>query len=283
MKVRWGLILIPPMLVSFLFLFGTQFLFLRAGLFEELGLGRFGDTLTLENYYHFIKDPFYYDSLILSFQISAMVVIATVIFAYPVAYTIARMQSRWAMVLLSVIVISSFVSVVIKALGLIIIFGSDGFLNSLILDLGISDKPIRIIGRVEGVVMGMMHYVLSFMVLLLFSVIQTIPRSFEEAAQIHGAKRWRVMLKVVLPLSLPGIVGGSVIVFNMCMGAFVSAQVLGGGQVLTLPVVIQRSIELDNELAMGAALSAILLFTVLAINIASTFFLGRFRFMKVRS
>lgn len=281
MKVRWGLILIPPMLVSFLFLFGTQFVFLRAGLFEELGLGRFGDELTLQNYYNFLQDPFYFDSLILSFQIAALVVVATVIFAYPVAYTIARMRSRWAMVLLAAIVISSFVSAIIKALGLIIIFGADGFLNSLILGFGLSDKPIRIIGRIEGVVIGEMHYVLSFMVLLLFSVIQTIPRSFEEAAQIHGAKRWRVMLKVVLPLSLPGIIGGSIIVFNMSMGAFVSAQVLGGGQVLTLPVVIQRAVELDNELAMGAALSAILLFTVLAINVAAVLFLGRLRFMKV--
>ncbi|MBZ0123212.1 MAG: ABC transporter permease [Roseovarius sp.] len=283
MKARWGLILIPPMLVSFLFLFGTQFLFLRASLFEELGLGRFGDELTLENYVNFVRDPFYYDSLLLSFKVSALVVIATVICAYPVAYTIARMRSRWAMVLLALIVISSFVSVIIKALGLIIIFGADGFLNSVILGLGISDTPIRIIGRVEGVVMGMMHYVLSFMVLLLFSVIQTIPRSFEEAAQIHGARRLNVMLRVVLPLSLPGIVGGSVIVFNMCMGAFVSAQVLGGGQILTLPVVIQRAIELDNELAMGAALSAVLLFTVLAINVVSTVFLGRLRFMKVHA
>lgn len=281
MKARWGLILMPPMLVSFLFLFATQFLFLRASLFEELGLGRFGDELTLENYATFVRDPFYYDALLLSFKISALVVIATVICAYPVAYTIARMRSRWALVLLALVVISSFVSVIIKALGLIIIFGADGFLNSVILGLGISDTPIRIIGRVEGVVMGMMHYVLSFMVLLLFSVIQTIPRSFEEAAQIHGARRWRVMLRVVLPLSLPGIVGGSVIVFNMCMGAFVSAQVLGGGQILTLPVAIQRSIELDNELAMGAALSAVLLVTVLAINIVSTVFLRRLRFMKV--
>jgi putative spermidine/putrescine transport system permease protein len=194
-----------------------------------------------------------------------------------VAYVIARMEPRWALFLLAAIVISSFITVVIKALGLIIIFGTDGPLNSLLLGLGLVERPIKIIGTLAGVVIGLMHYVLGFMVLLLFSVIQTIPRSLEEAAQIHGASRWRVFWRIVIPLSLPGIVTGSLIVFNLCMGAFVSAALLGGGKVLTLPVVIERTIVLDNQYAMGGTLSAILLIAVLLINIASVLMVRRLR------
>ena len=277
MKARWNLVMLPPLVLSFLLLFGTQFVFLRAGFFEDLGLGLVGTEFQIDNYITVFLDPFYLRSLALNFYLSATVVVLTLLCAYPVAYVIARMEPRWALFLLAAIVISSFITVVIKALGLIIIFGTDGPLNSLLLGLGLVERPIKIIGTLAGVVIGLMHYVLGFMVLLLFSVIQTIPRSLEEAAQIHGASRWRVFWRIVIPLSLPGIVTGSLIVFNLCMGAFVSAALLGGGKVLTLPVVIERTIVLDNQYAMGGTLSAILLIAVLLINIASVLMVRRLR------
>ncbi len=281
MKARWDLLLIPPLALSFLLLFGTQFVFLRAGFFEDLGLGLVGTEFQFDNYIAVFQDPFYLRSLELNFYLSITVVAFTLLFAYPVAYVIARMRSRWAMLLLATIVISSFITVVIKVLGLIIIFGADGPLNYTLLGLGIIERPIKIVGNLAGVVIGLMHYVLGFMVLLLFSIIQTIPRSLEEAAQIHGASRWRVFWRIVIPLSLPGIVTGSLIVFNLCMGAFVSAALLGGGKVLTLPVVIERTIVLNSEYAMGGALSAILLVAVLLINIVSVLLVRRLRAAKL--
>jgi putative spermidine/putrescine transport system permease protein len=277
MKARWNLVMLPSLVLSFLLLFGTQFVFLRAGFFEDLGLGMVGTEFQIDNYVTVFLDSFYLRSLALNFYLSATVVVLTLLCAYPVAYVIARMESRWALFLLAAIVISSFITVVIKALGLIIIFGTDGPLNSLLLGLGLMERPIKIIGTFAGVVIGLMHYVLGFMVLLLFSVIQTIPRSLEEAGQIHGASRLRIFWRIVIPLSLPGIVTGSLIVFNLCMGAFVSAALLGGGKVLTLPVVIERTIVLDNQYAMGGTLSAILLFAVLLINIASVLMVRRLR------
>ena len=168
-------------------------------------------------------------------------------------------------------------TIVIKVLGLIIIFGSDGALNRTLMGLGLIDEPLQIVGNIYGVVVGLMHYVLGFMVLMLFSVIQTIPRSLEEAALIHGASPYRMFMRVVFPLSLPGVVTGALIIFNLCMGAFVSAALLGGGKVLTLPVVIERTIVLDIEYAMGGTLSAILLISVILINVLSVWLLNRFR------
>jgi putative spermidine/putrescine transport system permease protein len=277
MKARWDLVMLPPLVVSFLLLFGTQYVFLRAGFFEDLGLGLVGTEFQLDNYLTVFLDPFYLRSLELNVYLSASVVVLTLLCAYPVAYVIARMNPRWALFLLAAVVISSFITVVIKALGLIITFGTDGPLNKLLLGLGLVERPIKIVGNLVGVVIGLMHYVLGFMVLLLFSVIQSIPRSLEEAGQIHGASRLRVFWRIVIPLSLPGIVTGSLIVFNLCMGAFVSAALLGGGKVLTLPVVIERTIVLDNQYAMGGTLSAILLIAVLLINIVSVLMVRRLR------
>ena len=258
-------------------LFGTQFVFLRAGFYEDLGLGLIGEKLRIDNYVTAFRDSFYLGALWLTIYLSAIVVACSLVLAYPAAYAIARMRSKWAMLLLAAIVVSSFVTVVIKVLGLIIIFGADGPINSLLNALGITNVPIRIVGTLAGVVIGLMHYVLGFLVLLLFSVIQTIPRSLEEAAQIHGASRWRTMWRVVIPLSLPGIVNGSLIVFNLSMGAFVSAVLLGAGRVLTLPVVIEQTIVLQTEYGMGSALSAVLLASVLIINVISVLLVRRMR------
>ena len=278
MRANWTLVLLPPMLLSFLLLGGTQFLFIRAGFFEDLGIGLIGDEVVFSNYINAFTDSFYIDALILNIKVSSLVVVCGLLCAYPVAYVIARMQSkRWAMIMLAAIVVSSFVTIVIKVLGLIIIFGSDGALNRTLVGLGLIDSPLQIIGNIYGVVVGLMHYVLGFMVLMLFSVIQTIPKSLEEAALIHGATPARMFMRVVFPLSLPGVVTGALIVFNLCMGAFVSASLLGGGKVLTLPVVIERTIVLDNEYAMGGTLSAILLISVVLINLLSVWLLNRFR------
>jgi putative spermidine/putrescine transport system permease protein len=136
---------------------------------------------------------------------------------------------------------------------------------------------VTVLGSVAGVVVGLMHYTLGFGVLLLFSVIQTIPRSLEEAAAIHGAGRWRVFQRIVIPLSVPGVAVMSLMVFNLCMGAFTSAAVLGKGAVLTLPVLIWRTILLEIRYGMGGALAALLLVSVLLINLASVLVITRFR------
>src|SRR5690606_7223437 len=103
---------------------------------------------------------------------------------------------------------------------------------------------------------GLAQYAVGFMVLLLYGVLQSIPRSLEDAARVHGASLWRVFLRVLIPLSLPGITNGALIVFNLCMGAFTSAALLGGGRVLTLPVLIQQTLMVETRYGMAAALAA---------------------------
>jgi len=276
-RARWGFLLVIPFGISALLLAASQGVFLRGSFFRDLGLGRFGREPTLANYLRVFGDAFYLGSLWLTIEISAVTAVLTLVLAFPVAYVLARMRSRWALVLLATVTISSFVSVIIKTLGLIVLFSGKGPINRALLALRLVQEPVTIFGSPVGVVVGLMHYSLGLGVLLLYSVIQTIPRSVEEAAQVHGASRRRVFLRVVLPLALPGVVATTLMVFNLCMGAFTSAAVLGKGKVLTLPVLIWRTILLEVRYGMGGTLAAVLLVSVLLINVLSLVALVRLR------
>lgn len=277
MNIRWDYLLIPSFVVSFVLLAASQLTFLRGSLSADLGLGMLSPTIGLGNYEVLFTDEFYLRSLMLTVKVSAIATLCTLLMSFPVAYVIARMRSRWAMVMLAGVVVTSFVTIVIKVYGLIVIFSADGGFNKLMMALGLLDRPYTIIGNVTGVVVGLMQFTMGFGVLLLYSVVRTIPTSLEEAATIHGASRPRVFWRVILPLSLPGVIVGSLMMFNMCMGAFTSASLLGGGRVFTLPVLIQRSVIVETKYGMGATFAAVLLVSVIVINLVSVFLVKRLR------
>ena len=277
MWVRWWILLIPPLVIGFTLVAASQFMFLRASFFQDLGLGRTGDELVIENYVRFLTDGFYLKILWVTVKTSALAALSTLILGFPVAYLITRMRSSWSMVLLAGIVVSTFITIVIKVYGLIVIFAAEGLFNQTMLKIGLFDTPYSVFGNETGVVIGLMHFTLGFGVLLLYSIIQTIPISLESAAQIHGASRWRVYYRIIFPLALPGVTAMLLMVFNMCMGAFTSAALLGGGRVFTLPVMIQRIIMMDIKYSMGATIAAVLLVSVIVINILSIYLLRRLR------
>jgi putative spermidine/putrescine transport system permease protein len=270
MTARWGLFLLPPLALTLLMLGFTQFIFLKSSVFADLGLGETGTAFTLENYLEAVTDPLYLNGMKLTLELAIGVVALTLVMTYPVAYVLTRMAPRTASLLLAAIVCSSFVSVAIKILGMVIIFAGDGLVSRFFRWLGVIETSMQLLGTMTGVVFGYLHLAIGFMVMMLFSVLQTIPVKLEEAAQIHGASRLRVFLRVIIPLSLPGVLNAVLIQFNLLMGAFVTATLLGGGKVLTFPVLIQRTLVMFNDYGLASALSAVLLVIVLIINIAAT-------------
>lgn len=281
MHTRWEYLLIPSFVVSFVLLAASQLTFLRGSLSSDMGLGNLSKTLGWGNYQTLFTDEFYLRSLWLTVKVSAIATVCTLLMSFPVAYVIARMRSRWAMIMLAGVVVSSFVTIVIKVYGLIVIFSADGGFNKLMMAIGLLDRPYTIIGNPTGVVVGLMQFTMGFAVLLLYSVVRTIPTSLEEAATVHGASRPRVFWRVILPLSLPGVIVGALMMFNMCMGAFTSASLLGGGRVFTLPVLIQRAVIVETKYGMGATLAAVLLVSVILINVISVFLVRRLRAAKL--
>ena len=277
MKARWELFLLPSFAVSLVLMVGSQFFFLKRSFYRDLGFGRTGTTFELTNYINVLSDSFYLDVLWVTIQVSFLAALFTLLLGAPLAYLIARMRSSWSMLLLAGIVVSTFITIVIKVFGLIIIFSADGLFNTILVGSGLLSDPFTILGSKSGIVVGLLHFTLGFGVLLLYGIFQTIPRSLEEAAQILGASRVRVHWRVILPLSLPAITIGAIMIFNLCMGAFTSAALLGGARVLTLPVLVERTVILQVKYSTGATLAAILLVTVVLINLLSVFLLKRMR------
>ena len=270
MNAPWHRLLIPPLLVTVVLLVGSQAVFLHASLYRDLGFGRQAEAWSLANYGRMLGDPFYLGVLWTSLVLSAGAAAWVVGLGFPTAYVLARARSRWALAMLALILLSAFVTIAIKIYGLMIIFAADGVLNRVLIAVGLTGQPVTLIGTRFGVVVGLSYFSFGFAVMLLYSVVRTIPRSLEEAAAAHGAGRARVFRRVVLPLSLPGLGAAYLTVFNLCMGAFTSAALLGGGRVLTIPVLIERTILADIRYGLAGALAALLMAVVVAVNLVST-------------
>jgi putative spermidine/putrescine transport system permease protein len=246
-----------------------QFFFIRQSLLPNISPGLTGDTLSLDNYRAIVTDSFYVGVFVRTIALSAVSVAIALLLAFPTAYLLARIGSgvvRWLIVLL---LISSFVSIVVKVLGLTLLLGTDGPVVAALraLSLGLWDG--RLLHNDASVAIGLVQYTLPLLVMILFGVIQNIPASLEEAALVHGASDWRTFRRVLLPLLWPGSVAAALIAFNMNMGAFTSAVLLGGGRVLTVPIMIQRKIILETDYPNAAALSLLLTLAVVLVNLAA--------------
>jgi putative spermidine/putrescine transport system permease protein len=276
-KERWGLLLVGPFVLSGALLFGSQFVFLRQSLHRDLRFGQYDPAWSFANFAQILTDSYYLQALWLTTYISLAVAVVCIVVGFPIAKVLARQRSRWTSFLLSTIVLTSFITTVIQIFGLIIIFRADGPVNELLRIIGIAERPFQLVGSPAGVIIGLVYASFGFAVMLMYGIVLTIPPSLDEAAAIHGASRTRTLMRVVLPLCAPGLVVAFLTIFNSCMGSFTSAALLGGGRVLTLPVLIQRTMLLDVKYGLAGALAGLLLLFVIVLNLASVAILRRFR------
>lgn len=259
--------LVGALAVSVLLFLLPQVFFLRQSFYENLGMGQIGDRLTLVNYTTLLTDTFYLQAFARTLALSAIATLVALLLAAPAAYYLARLRASWVRWFIVLLLISSFVSIVVKVLGLTMLLGTNGPIPIALRALTGGWWSYSLLHNGTSVVIGLVQYTLPLMVMLLFGVIQNIPPSLEEAALVHGASDWRVARRVLLPLALPGLLTAALISFNMNMGAFTSAVLLGGGNVLTLPVLIQRKIILEVDYPTAAALSVMLTLAVALINL----------------
>lgn len=265
--LAWDRLIIIPALLSFGLLVFPQAGFIWMSFHEDLGYGQVADETSLANYITIFTDSFYLRTIWLTLYLSAGATLTALLLAFPTAYALARIGGWTARVVLTLILTTSLITIVIKLLGLNILLGSSGLVNQTLQFLGIINAPLVLTNNEFGVYIGLIQYTLPILILLLFSVVQTIPPAMEEAAEIHGASRFYIWSRILLPLAKPGILAGGLIAFNMSMGAFTSAVLLGGGRVITMPVLIQQKMIQSTEYGMAAALSTVLLVFVFLLNI----------------
>jgi putative spermidine/putrescine transport system permease protein len=215
--------------------------------------------LTLANYAAFITDPFYWSLLGWTSLLGLFVVGCALALAMPVAYFLARTRTRWRAALLLLVIAPMLVSVVIRNLGWIPVLSEGGVVNSLLLALGVVSAPLRLFNNFLGVMIGLVHAFLPFLILTLTTVIQRIDPQIEEASINLGAGPLGTFWRVVLPLARPGIIAGSLIVFTLAVSAYTTPAVMGGGQVIVMSTYVQQEIGTLLDYATGATVAVVLL------------------------
>lgn len=236
------------------------------------------DTWQLGNYTRFLFDPFYLAVLGSTLATGVWVTALALLLGFPLAYMLAHSRGWKRSALYFGILMPLLTSAVVRTFGWMILLGNNGFINRTLLHWGIIDHPVRLMYDLSGVVIALTEVLLPFMVLALDAALLNIDPSVIEAARNVGGSRTRVFFRIILPLALPGVVSGSILVFSLSISAFVTPSLIGGASVRLMPTVIYEQAVSLLDWPFGAAIAFIMLATIVLLLIpALTFIESRHR------
>lgn len=220
--------------------------------------------LDLENFRLLGDDPLYWQSYLYSLRIAGLTTLAALAIGYPLAYAMAAAPRRWQGVLLVLVILPFWTSFLIRVYAWIGILRPDGLLDAVLMALGLTAEPLRLLNTEAAVLIGMVYSYLPFMVLPLFATLQKLDRSLLEAAADLGASSLTAFATVTLPLSLPGILAGSALVFIPAVGEFVIPDLLGGPDTVMIGKVLWNEFFSNRDWPLASAVAVVLLVVLVA-------------------
>jgi putative spermidine/putrescine transport system permease protein len=258
---RWGAVLLIGGPLAFL----AAFFVVPFAVLAITSLQAKDGAWTLANYIKFATDFYYWDALLLTFEVALWVTVVTFLVGYPLAYFVTyairnRALRRFCYL---IIITPLFTSNIVRAFGWIVLLGRKGLVNDILIALGIVDEPARLLFTELSIIIGLSYILIPFMVLTVASVLQNIDRSLVDAARDLGASPFITFLKVTFPLSLPGVVAGSLIVFTLGVSAYVTPSILSGGREVVMSMLIFQQYASVLNFNFGATLAVGLLVTTL--------------------
>ncbi|HGF4959087.1 spermidine/putrescine ABC transporter permease PotB [Vibrio parahaemolyticus] len=234
-------------LVPNLMIIGTSFLTRDEANLIEL-------TFTFDNYLRLL-DPLYAKVLMHSFYMAIIATLLCLIIGYPFAYIVAKMPEKWRPFMLFLVIVPFWTNSLIRTYGLKIVLGTQGILNKSLMAMDIIDKPLRLMYTETAVMIGLVYILLPFMILPLYSAIEKLDNTYIEAAKDLGASKLQIITKVILPLTMPGIIGGCLLVLLPALGMFYISDLLGGAKNLLIGNVIKSQVLNARDWPFGAATS----------------------------
>ena len=211
-------------------------------------------TFTLDNYIR-LFDPLYAKVMAHSFYMALVATLLCLVIGYPFAYAIAKMPVKWRPFMLFLVIVPFWTNSLIRTYGLKIMLGTRGIFNNTLLYLDVIDKPIRIMYTENAVMVGLVYILLPFMVLPLYSAIEKLDHTYIEAARDLGANKFQTFVKVILPLTMPGVIAGCLLVLLPALGMFYVSDLLGGAKNLLIGNVIKSQVLNARDWPFGAATS----------------------------
>lgn len=230
-------------------------------------------TITYSNYTRLL-DPLYSKVIWHSFYMASVATLLCLVIGYPFAYIMASMPVKIRPIMVFLVIVPFWTNSLIRTYGLKIVIGTQGIVNKSLLALDIIDKPLRIMYTEAAVMIGLIYILLPFMILPLYSTIEKLDRTFIEAARDLGANKFHTFTKVILPLTMPGIIGGCLLVLLPALGMFYISDLLGGAKNLLIGNVIKSQILNARDWPFGAATS-ISLTLVMAIMLYAYYRAGK--------
>lgn len=255
-----SILLASPLLI----LLGIFYLYPLISLFPE-SLKHNG-SYSLEHYRHFFREPLYGFILFRTVRIAAYVTVICFLLGYPVAYFMAYLKSkRLSNLLMICVLLPFFTSILVRSYAWIVILQTKGLINSLLVSIGIIERPLALLYNEFAVIIGMVHILLPFMILPIYSVLKNLDRNLLRAARNLGAGATKAFVKVTFPLSLPGVGSGVMFTFILSLGFFITPALLGGPKTLMISTLIEQQINRLMNWEFAGAISVILLLTTLAV------------------
>ncbi|UTW13893.1 ABC transporter permease subunit [Marinobacterium rhizophilum] len=216
-------------------------------------------AINLGNYQLLLEDSLYLKALVSSLQIAAFSTLLTLLLGYPMAYAIARAPRHWRLPLMMLIILPFWTSFLIRVYAWIGILKNNGLINQLLMGLGLIDSPLEILHTPVAVYIGIVYSYLPFMVLPLYATLIRLDLTLLEAAADLGCRPWKQFLRITLPLSMPGVLAGAMLVFIPVMGEFVIPDLLGGPDTLMLGKLMWTEFFSNKDWPVASALAAVLL------------------------
>jgi putative spermidine/putrescine transport system permease protein len=262
-----SVLILPTLVVVGFFLILPYFNMLYISVMTPSNQGVFERKLTFENYSHNLTDPFIWQVIGLSVQLGLLAVLISLLISYPAAYHLARQPARRRGLLMMLIITPLLIGVVIRTYGWMIILSDTGLINQALHAMNL--PAAKLMYNATGVLIGLVHIYVPYMVLALLGPLQAIDPDLESAARSLGASRWSAFWRITWPLSLPGVLSGSILVFVLAVSAYIIPQLLGGFITITMPIlVVQQVTDLLNW-PEGSALTVI--FFVVAVVILAAY------------
>lgn len=270
-----GMLVVPATIFVAIGLIGPVAILFRYSLNQFIPGQFMVDGLTIENYVKFFTDAFYLNVLWRTIRVAVVCTVFCLIMGFPLAYVLARTQSRFKNLLVIAVVLPLFVGNAVRAAGWMTAFGSKGALNASLMGLGLIGEPLEIMFTETAVVIGIIAVNLPFMVLTLQSVIEGINRNVEEAAFSLGAGPAAMFRRVLWPLAMPGILAGTILTFILAMNAYATPVLLGGPKFQTMGPLVYGQFAQQNNWPFGGAISFILMTATILLTVAANLIVQR--------
>jgi len=252
------LLLLAPLLILLLLAFYLPLAQFLSRSFME-------PTLTLDNYARIADRPIYATILLRTFRTGLIVAVGTLVLGFPIAYLMSTLRGWRLVVVAAIVVLPLLVSVLVRTYAWQVLLGRNGVVNQTLEGLGIIDAPVKLLNTEFAVWLAMTHILLPFMVLPIYSSLRGIPRDLSQSAQSLGASWPNVLRHIILPLSLPGVAAGMVLVFVISLGYFITPMLLGGPTTMMIASLIGQQATKLLDWPMASAIAAVLLFVTVAI------------------